>query len=82
MPKPPQSAASEVLRHNLLILIGLPSLILWNRLKPISSMYRPTGGYSSRRKSNRFETSGHSEFETPIENQLAVHLGFKCTFSL
>ena len=26
MPKPPRPSASEVLRHNLLILIGLPSL--------------------------------------------------------
>ena len=27
MPKPPRPSASEVLRHNLLILVGLPSLI-------------------------------------------------------
>ena len=27
MPKPPRPAASEVLRHNLLILVGLPSHI-------------------------------------------------------
>ena len=27
MPKPPRPAASEVLWHNLLILVGLPSLI-------------------------------------------------------
>ena len=26
MPKPPRPSASEVLRHNLLILVGLPSL--------------------------------------------------------
>ena len=28
MPKPPRPSALEVLRHNLLILVGLPSLIL------------------------------------------------------
>ena len=28
MPKPPRPSASEVLRHNLLILVGLPSLKL------------------------------------------------------
>ena len=28
MPKPPRPSASEVLRHNLLILVGLPSHVL------------------------------------------------------
>ena len=32
MPKPPRPSASEVLRHNLLILVGLPSLT-WQVLR-------------------------------------------------
>ena len=40
MSKPPQPAASEVLRHNLLILVGLPSLkilFIMERNHPVTS---------------------------------------------
>ena len=47
MPKPPQPSASEVLRHNLLILVGLPSLILLpfgtSIVLPVGYMDQPTG---------------------------------------
>ena len=50
-------------------------LFLRNQFKSILSMYRPTGGYRSHHILNRFETSEPSEFNTPIENEQAVHSG-------
>ena len=47
MPKHPRPSASEVLRHNLLILVGLPSLILLpagtSIVLPVGYMNQPTG---------------------------------------